>query len=194
MDRELQQGAPVYFIDTYNFHMHLSSLSPLSIRQVRLLEVTFKSLDADEFATLFYQKLFWQHPLLRPLFPVDLKDQKEKLMSVLELIVHSFDEKTSGNFTLHNSLIVPLRNLGITHEEKGIIPAHYPIANGLMLEIFTLTLGELYTDEIRDAWSLALQHVTAAMLDQSIRVESAETRDAFQQGFALIRKYFSKVV
>jgi|GEM_PF-3207096 len=174
--------------------MHLPALPPLSANQVRLLEVTFKSIDADEYATLFYQKLFWQHPFLRPLFPIDLKDQKEKLMSVIELIVHSFDEKTSGNFILHDSLTLPMRHLGITHEEKGVSPEHYPIANNLMLEIFALTLGDLYNDEVRDSWSLALQHVTAAMLDKTIRVESTESTRTFQQGFALIRKYFSKVV
>lgn len=174
--------------------MQSSPITFLTQHQVRLLERSFKALNADDYATLFYQKLFWQYPHLRSLFPVNLTDQKEKLMSVIELIVHSFDEKTPGKFALQESLILPLRHLGIKHEEKGVAPEHYPIANGLMLEIFALTLGDLYSDEIREAWQLALQHVTSAMLDNKIDIETPENQTAFQQGVALIRKYFSKVV
>lgn len=174
--------------------MESSTIPFLSQHQVALLGRSFRALNADDYATLFYQKLFWQYPNLRPLFPVNLTDQKEKLMSVIELVVHSFEEKTPGNFALHTSLIVPLRHLGITHEEKGVAPEHYPIAYDLMLEIFALTLGEAYTDEIKEAWQRALQQVTAAMLDKKIDPETPENLTAFQQGIAFIRKYFSKVV
>lgn len=174
--------------------MQSSTIPYLLHHQVELLGRSFKALDADDYATLFYQKLFWQYPHLRALFPVNLTDQKEKLMSVLELVVHSFEEKTPGNFALHSSLLIPLRHLGVTHEEKGVAPEHYPIANDLMLEIFALTLGDIYTDEMKVAWQRALQQVTDAMLDKKINTEAPENLSALQQGVAFIRKYFSKVV
>jgi hemoglobin-like flavoprotein len=165
----------------------------LSARQVQLLKSSFRAMDGSAYSDYFYKRLFESHPQLRALFPVDIADLKTKLMSVFELMVFSFEEKKLDEFALQDSLLVPLRNLGRMHEEKGVIPAHYPIANGLMLEALQYTMGKSHTEEIRQAWQLALTQITAAMLNTSIKPEQTgdpvgNLRDAFRNIFQKIKR------
>ena len=47
---------------------------------------------ADTAADLFYSKLFELDPALRPLFPEDLSEQKEKLMKMISLAVEGLTD------------------------------------------------------------------------------------------------------
>jgi hemoglobin-like flavoprotein len=157
----------------------------LTAKQVLLLKTSFRAMNASVYSDHFYKRLFELHPQLRALFPTDMAEQKAKLMSVFELIVYSFEEKKLNEFTLQDSLLVPLRNLGRKHEEKGVIQAHYPIANELMLETLQYALGKEYSEEIRQAWKLALAQITAAMLNNSVKTEQSgmETGDNWRDVF-----------
>jgi hemoglobin-like flavoprotein len=168
----------------------------LTAAQVQLLKKSFRQLNAQAYSDYFYKNLFERHPEVRPMFPADIADLKLKLMSVFELVMFSFEEKQEGQFALQEPLIVPLRHLGRTHEEKGVLPAHYQIGNSLMLESLAHTLGAAHTPEIRQAWQLALAHLTSAMLNKSVRLpdqaksESGATiRETFGQVFKKLKGY-----
>lgn len=139
----------------------------LTEQQVRLLKRSFRLMDPHKVTTRFYSKLFEQHPEIKTLFS-DTNELMEKLMSVLELVVFSFDEKTNGMFGLEDSLIVPLRHLGKKHEDKGVRPEHYPIANSLLLQSIEEELGTKQFAEVKGVWQNALEHLTAAMLNTSV--------------------------
>jgi hemoglobin-like flavoprotein len=146
---------------------------PLTRDQIKILKRTFRKLDTEWVAAEFYRKLFTRHPEVKPLFPTDMIDLGKKLMSVFELIVFSFEEKQHNQFELQDPLIVPLRDLGRKHEEKGVKPEHYAIANGLLLETLCDAGKDDFTSEVKESWRLALAHLTHAMNDKSIQLPAS---------------------
>lgn len=168
----------------------------LTASQAQLLKKSFRQLNTQAYSDYFYSQLFERHPEVRLMFPSDMEELKLKLMSVFELVMFSFEEKQNGQFALQEPLIVPLRHLGKMHEEKGVFPAHYQIANSLMLESLEHTLGEAHTTEIRRAWQLALAQLTSAMLNKSVKLpsqtnsdSSANLREMFGQVFKRLKGY-----
>lgn len=162
----------------------------LTASQVNLLKKSFRQLDAQAYSDYFYKTLFERHPEVRNLFPKDIRELKLKLMSVFELVMFSFEEKQNGQYVLQDALIIPLRHLGKTHEEKGVKPAHYSIANGLMLETLKHVLGDLHTEEIKQAWQAALAQLTSAMLNNTIKLNSRQRKDSGNT----LREVFSTII
>jgi hemoglobin-like flavoprotein len=162
------------------------SLASLTSHQVGLLKKSFRQLNTEQVANDFYSRLFTQYPAVKHFFPTDMSDLSTKLMSVFELVVFSFEEKKHDQFLLQDALIVPLRELGRKHDAKGIEPKHYTIANDLLLETMRDAGKDFFTSEVADAWKLALDQLTAAMLDRSVKtppqfdLQSGKSlRDAF---------------
>jgi len=172
-----------------------SPLASLTQHQVTLLKKSFRQLDPPSVAEKFYAKLFERYPEVKHLFPPDMVDLGAKLMSVFELVVFSFEEKSHGQFRLHDSVILPLRHLGLKHDEKGVDHKHYPIANALLLESMKETGGSLFTDEVAQAWKLALNHLTETMLNKSIKPDATSEKESglsLRDTFSYIRKRLSK--
>jgi hemoglobin-like flavoprotein len=165
----------------------------LSASQVQLLKKTFRQINTDQFSDYFYSRLFELHPEVRHLFPKEMEELKTKLVSVFELMVFSFVEETNGKFTLQPELITPLSNLGKLHEDKGVLTAHYKIANALMLESLAHCLGKSLTEEIKQIWTQALAFLTAAMLNPgkdkgNLKIQSGKTlREVFNDMIKKVR-------
>lgn len=144
-------------------------------------------------ALTFYDQLFEQHPEIKPLFKQSSEEMIDKLVGVLELVVFSFEDKGKNLYALQESLMIPLRDLGRKHEEKGVRPEHYPIANALLLYSIEKEIGSVVFNEIRETWQCALDHITAAMLNTSLdaQLNNGSTRNSFfRQVFdGLIRKW-----
>jgi len=170
---------------------YLLPLAPLTKQQVALLKKSFRQLDSSRVASVFYAKLFERHPEVKPLFPTDMADLSSKLMSVFELVVFSFEEKTDNQFTLQESVIMPLRQLGRKHDEKGIEPRHYELANALLLEAMQETGPSFFTDDVVTVWKLALNQLTFAMLNKSITPSTQVEKESglsLRDTFSYIRK------
>jgi hemoglobin-like flavoprotein len=162
--------------------MAAEKLKPLTRDQVTILKKTFRLLDTDRLARRFYSSLFTKYPEVKPLFPSDLSEQAIKLISVFELVIHSFEEHAPNQFSLQQSVMLPLRTLGKKHTEKGVENAHYPIANQLLLEAIKEEAGYIFPSEAEQAWKLALSHLTSAMLNTEVKSESSKhttIRDSF---------------
>src|SRR5690349_3556304 len=136
----------------------------LTGQQVLLLKKSFRQMNPAQIAAQFYGTLFQQHPEVKSMFPADTVELGSKLMSVFELVVFSFDEKEHGRFGLQDVLIKPLRALGRKHDDKGVKPEYYEIANSLLLKI--MKESEYFTTEMYQSWQLALEHLTYAMQDK----------------------------
>jgi len=125
--------------------------------QVRLVQETFKSVKpiAQQAADLFYSRLFEIAPDLRPLFPADLRGQKQKLMAMIAAAVDNLHQV---------ELIVPaVRDLGRRHATYGVRASHYrPVGDAL---IWTLDkgLGAAFTDGVREAWVAAYTLLATVM-------------------------------
>ena len=162
---------------------------PLSKNQVELLKKSFRKLDTSATALLFYKKLFEQKPEVKPLFTTEINEQSAKLMSVFELVVFSFEERKHNEFVLQEGVIAPLRDLGRKHDEKGILPEHYTLANKLLLESMTETAPDTMTKETKESWMIALEHLSFAMLNDSTSSSAKTTKTStFREIFSTIRK------
>ena len=63
-------------------------------------------------ADLFYERLFYMAPSLRPMFPTDMRDQKRKLMVMLASAVQGLTDL--------DALVPQLMALGARHAGYGV--------------------------------------------------------------------------
>ncbi|MCE2995997.1 MAG: globin domain-containing protein [Cyclobacteriaceae bacterium] len=150
----------------------------LTSSQVEALKKSLRQLETERLAAEFYETLFKRYPQVKAMFPTDMKELGIKLMSVFELVIYSFEEKSHNQFSLQDTLVRPMQELGKQHEAKGVLPEHYTIANDLLLEILVKQNKNTFTEEVEKSWELALQHLTVAMLSRNKERASATTTDS----------------
>ena len=129
--------------------------------EIQLVQRTFEMVTplADTFALLFYDRLFYIAPHVRPLFQTEMSLQREKLMAMLALIVRGLDQPE-----LFNNEI---RQMGLRHASYRVEPEHYPIVNEAVIWSLSECLGGMVTAEICSAWEKALDYVSDIMLEGS---------------------------
>ncbi|MEG4444999.1 pentapeptide repeat-containing protein [Microcoleus sp. AT9_B5] len=136
---------------------------------VELLEQSFNKIKprADEFAASFYEKLFTNHPELKPLFAkTDMQKQQKKLISALVLVVE--------NLRSPEALGPVLNALGGRHIGYGVIPKYYGPVGDALLSAFEQSLQQDWTPEVKLAWTDAYRAITALMLKGAGVVSSPE--------------------
>ncbi len=127
---------------------------------IELLETTFAALEpqADKLVERFYEELFSQHPAVKPLFKnTDPKTQPKKLLTSLKMIVSSVRNPEKLEKALHE--------MGKKHQEYGALEAHYPAVAETLLGVMEEFAGDLWTDEVKEVWSQALNFVASTMLE-----------------------------
>jgi hemoglobin-like flavoprotein len=154
------------------------TMKNLTSSQVEALKKSLRQLETERLAAEFYETLFKRYPQVKAMFPTDMKELGIKLMSVFELVIYSFEEKSHNQFSLQDTLVRPMQELGKQHEAKGVLPEHYTIANDLLLEILVKQNKNTFTEEVEKSWELALQHLTVAMLSRNKERASATTTDS----------------
>lgn len=125
--------------------------------QRRLIRQTFDSLRevAGPFSLLFYGKLFELDPSARRLFHNDLAVQGRKLMETLRTITESLDQ-----FDATRARLV---QLGRQHGEYGVRLEQYETVATALLWAIGQALGPDFDAPTREAWTLVLAAVNAAM-------------------------------
>ncbi|GEM44500.1 globin domain-containing protein [Deinococcus cellulosilyticus] len=117
---------------------------------VALIRRTFEELIPHDlemevfFGDIFYQRLFAQHPELKPLFHTDIAEQAHRLVTMLRWMVEhlsSIDEFQTE-----------VKALGERHVKYGILPEHYNHVGEALIWVFQQTLGEDFTEEVATAW------------------------------------------
>ncbi|MEO0675916.1 MAG: globin domain-containing protein [Pseudomonadota bacterium] len=105
----------------------------------------------------FYEELFELAPGVRSLFPEDMTDQREKLLSTLNTVV--------TNLTELDKIIDAVRALGMRHVEYGATPAHYEVVGlALVTALKRATPGGLSKEE-EHAWVTAYQLLSSTMIE-----------------------------
>jgi hemoglobin-like flavoprotein len=132
--------------------------------QLDLVETSFavfypSALEA--FAADFYEQLFALDPSLRTRFPSDMREQRLKLMTTLNIAVHGLRHPIS--------LAPILANLGRLHNRIGVGAAHYKIMGAALQATLQQHLGAHYTPAIADAWTAAYIAITR-MMDPELAV------------------------
>ncbi|RLA03684.1 MAG: hemin receptor [Gammaproteobacteria bacterium] len=133
----------------------------MSEHQIKLVQSTWQMIVPvkDQTAELFYRKLFLIAPEVRPLFKGDIKEQGTKLVNSINLVVNSLT---------HLEQVVPaLQELGRRHIDYGVEADHYDIVAEALLWTLEQGLGEDFTDEVKEAWTIAYTIIATTMIEAS---------------------------
>lgn len=163
-----------------------AALQPLTEGQIKLLRQSLSAMDTDRLAMRFYTSLFVKHPEVKPLFPEDLTELSTKIVSVFQLIVHSFERNANGHYYLQKEVLRPLRALGELHEKKGVDNRYYAWVNELLLESMRAELRGDFPIASEFAWKLALNHLTFAMLSE-LEIPAGELPSTMRESFNQIQ-------
>lgn len=113
----------------------------------------------DEFAEMFYQRLFAKYPSTRAFFAkTDMSRQARSLAGALALVVAGVEKE--------ENLTPALQSLGKRHATYGVLSEHYPIVGEILLESFQDFLGPQWTPAYQEAWSEAYGVISKTMIQE----------------------------
>jgi len=129
----------------------------MTSRQRQLVRHSFETVrdQARPVALLFYGRLFELDPPARRLFHIDLAEQARKIIDMLATVTDSLDD--------FESLRPRLAILGQQHAGYGVRPEQYETVTAALIWAFGQALGADFDVPTRDAWTVALTDVCAAM-------------------------------
>ena len=115
---------------------------------IELLQESFAALapQGQRLADTFYGHLFHDYPQVKPMFEnTSMAEQKNKLLATLKLAV--------DNLRRPDILVPALEQLGARHVDYGTLPDHYPAVGATLLKSLAEVAGELWSDELEQAWA-----------------------------------------
>lgn len=134
--------------------------------QIQLVRTSFAQVEpiAAQAATIFYNNLFAADPSLRALFRGDMAAQGERLMTMIGAAV--------GLLERPHALLPVLRSLGARHAGYGVRDAHYATVGGALLLTLEQGLGDAFTTEVREAWTVLYGIVSRTMMEAAAAAEA----------------------
>ncbi|HMF95213.1 MAG TPA: globin domain-containing protein [Vicinamibacterales bacterium] len=129
----------------------------MTAEQRRLVRDSFEAVRelAGPITLLFYGKVFELDPSARRLFHNDIALQGRKLIDTLDTVTRSLDR--------FDEIRPRLVDLGRLHAEYGVRPEQYETVTKALVWALGQALGADFDRPTREAWTLALNAVTAAM-------------------------------
>jgi nitric oxide dioxygenase len=149
--------------------------------QLRLLQRSYAKIEpiADQFGTIFYERLFTIAPEIRPLFRSDLKAQQAKFMKVIaEVVQLHLRSIISLPVTAQaaNSAVLPGAFWsGKLHAAYGVRMEDYETMKSALTWALEKTLGDECTEDIKAAWGTAYDIVVGAMQEGMLSPEDDES-------------------
>lgn len=126
--------------------------------QIHLIRSSFAPLMplAPTVAEAFYAQLFARDPALRALFRGSaMVEQGARLMQMIGAAIDLLDRPASLNPVL--------LKLGQRHAGYGVVEAHYASVGAALLDTLAAGLGDGFTAEVREAWTVMYGHVARTM-------------------------------
>jgi hemoglobin-like flavoprotein len=137
--------------------------------QVKLVQQSFAKVApiSETAAGIFYDRLFEVAPSVKSMFPVDMTEQRKKLMSMLAVVVNGL-----GNL---ESVLPAASALAIRHVSYGAKAEHYPVVGAALLWTLEKGLGDAWTPDVADAWTAAYGTLSGFMISEAYgRPQAAE--------------------
>ena len=125
--------------------------------QIELVQASFAHVlpIADAAGMLFYGRVFELAPEARVLFGDDLALQATRTMGAIKFAVDGLrDLERTAPY---------LVRLGARHVRYGVRPEHFDLVGEALLWTLEQGLGQLFTAEVRDAWTAAYGVIAGAM-------------------------------
>lgn len=118
----------------------------------------------DEVPRYFYSYLFLIAPEVRPMFPVTMGMQRDRLVAALGRIVADADDP--------DRLVPFVQQLGRDHRRYQVVAQHYEAVGQALLATLAYFLGEAWTPELQRGWTDAYTLVARTMV-QAAEADSA---------------------
>jgi hemoglobin-like flavoprotein len=131
---------------------------PISAQQIKLVRSTWQRVVpiADQAASLFYGKLFELDPNLKVLFAnTQMQEQQKKLMQMITAAVNGLDRL--------DQIVPAVQELGRRHVGYGVHDGHYATVAAALLWTLEQGLGEAFTPEVQEAWTVTYTILAATM-------------------------------
>ena len=113
---------------------------------------------SDQAAAIFYGKLFEMDPSVKPMFAhSDMTEQGKKLMQMITIAVNGLDNL--------EALIGAVQQLGKRHVGYGVKAEHYDTVGAALLDTLAVGLGDEFTPEAKEAWTLTYTTLATVMKD-----------------------------
>jgi hemoglobin-like flavoprotein len=134
----------------------------MTSQQIALVQQSFTvaAPQAQAIASRFYQRLFELDPTLRRLFTGDMREQEDKLMTMLAFVVHHLHQPAP--------ILEAIRRLGERHRHYGVAPHHYTTVGEALLWTLAQHFGPAFTAEVEAAWAAAYQLLTGVMQEATL--------------------------
>jgi hemoglobin-like flavoprotein len=126
--------------------------------QIELVQSSFQHVlpIAEAAGLLFYERVFTLAPGTRALFADDITPQARRTMAAVQTAVEGLDRLDEvGPF---------LVRLGARHVRYGVRPEHFEVVGAALIWTLEQGLGDLFSTDVRDAWSAAWDVIAGAML------------------------------
>ncbi|MBO0843633.1 MAG: oxidoreductase [Nocardioides sp.] len=122
----------------------------------------------DEVPMFFYSHLFVSHPELRPMFPISMATQRDRLVGALGRIVSNADQL--------DEVVGFIQQLGRDHRRFSVVTEHYAAVGASLLATLKHFLGAAWTPELAADWSAAYGLIANTMV-QAAEAAAEETPD-----------------
>ena len=129
--------------------------------QVKTIQESFAKVApiSEQAAELFYGRLFEIAPAVKPLFHGDMKEQGQKLMATLAVVVNGLGDLPS--------ILPAASRLAKRHVAYGVKPEHYQPVGEALLWTLERGLGEQWTPDLAAAWVAAYTLLSDFMIDEA---------------------------
>lgn len=136
---------------------------PISATQVKLVQDSFAKVApiAPTAAQIFYTKLFEMDPSLKAMFKGDMEEQGKKLMTMIGTAVNGL--------TNLEAIVPAVQDLGKRHVGYNVTPEHYDTVGGALLYTLGKGLGDDFTDETKEAWTVVYGLLATTMKDAAYK-------------------------
>ena len=120
----------------------------------------------DDVIMYFFSYLFLTHPEVRPMFPLSMTAQRDRLLGALIRIVTNVDRLVE--------LEPFLADLGRDHRKFGALTDHYPAVGKALIATVAHFSGPAWSQQLEANWAAAYGAVSAAMIRAADRAATAE--------------------
>src|ERR1044071_3525987 len=129
--------------------------------QIKLVQDSFAKVApiSEQAAVIFYDRLFEVAPSVKAMFPIDMTEQRKKLMATLAVVVNGLSNLEA---------VLPAASaLAKRHVSYGAKPEHYPVVGGALLWTLEKGLGEAWTPDVAAAWTAAYGTLSGYMISEA---------------------------
>ncbi|MGR1582893.1 globin family protein [Thalassobius sp. S69A] len=126
--------------------------------QIQLVQDSFAKVVPikEKAAEIFYARLFETAPEVKPYFKGNMDEQGMKLMTTLGVVVNGLRDLDK---------IVPVaQQLAVKHVDYGVQAEDYDKVGAALLYTLGAGLGDGFTDEVQNAWTVAYTTLAGVMI------------------------------